>query len=274
MSPVTLVPAEATSPVDGARALIEEARRRHRRRRRWIGGAAVVLAAGTAVLVDGNSGTRGPAIVPGAGRHVAAPSPLCTSGPVTASPGVPGHEAAVLPDADGLCGGRAVRGMTLIGSGGGNGPAALQMGAKDADAPFSPGQLGLTSSLNQFWVLTTAVQRYGVRSLPLPLPITVAARHPGPAEVGVTVLSFDNDRSPGRILDSTFYNHRGWADTTAVPGRWHRNWLTTSVHSDANGGMNEFVLQGTVGVRWIQVAVVGSHLTLDEARAVAQATTA
>ncbi len=163
--------------------------------------------------------------------------------------------------------------MTLIDSGNAGGMNALNMGAKGVGLPFLPGELGLEAGLDQSWVLTTAVQRYRLANFPLPLPLSLAERYPGPAEVFINVLSFDNSRSPRQLLASSFYNHVGWPGTVQIHSRSNAKWLTTRVDSLSNGGMGEFVLQGAQGDRWIEIAVIGFDLTLNEARGLAEATT-
>jgi hypothetical protein len=269
----TLAPSDATNSVESAQALIEEARRRHRRRRWWTATAVVLVVACIGLVIEGTSGTGKSGGSYDVGRHRPARSSWCTSGLLSAAPGGSAISPGTLPATDGLCGGLAVRGLTLLSWGGGGGPDVLRMGVKDGGAPFTPAQLGLKGSLSQFWVLTAAFQSYGAKNLQLPIPSSFVKTRPGPAEVAVTVLSFDNGRSPQRLLGSTFYNHLGWPGTTQIHSPSDENWMVTRINSLSNGGMGEVLLQGSVGSRWIQVAVIGFDLTLDEARGIATATT-
>jgi hypothetical protein len=254
--------------VESTQALIEEARRRHRRRRLWTAATVVLLAAcvGFVIVETGGTGRSGPAY--NVERHQADRSSWCTSGPVKAVPGAYNAKAGALPATDGLCGGIAVRGMTLVGSS----PFPLYESKGTDRGPFTAAQLGLQRTLGQFWVLTSAVDAFGPKHLVLPIPTSFLHTRPGPAEVSVTVYSFDNDRSPQRLLNSPDYNHEpGW---TEIRSASNQGWRIIRVTSAGLAGLNDYILQGSLGSQWIEVAVIGLHVTLDEAREVANAATA
>ena len=176
----------------------------------------------------------------------------------------------MLPPADGLCGGLAVREMTLFFSN----PSELDDSTGPGTRwPFTPTQLGLQGSLQQLWVLTAAVRAYGPKNLMLPLPNSFVRPRPGPAEVSLRVLSFDNTRSPERLLTSPVYTDQ--AAGTHIQSGANHGWLVVRpTNSGADGVMNEYLLQGALGHRWIEIGVIGFHLTLGEARGVAKAATA
>ena len=149
----------------------------------------------------------------------------------------------------------------------------------DFPPPFMPSQLGLQASLQQYWFLTAAGQATGPNNLPL-LPTSFVRNHPGPAEVILQVLSYDSTRSPERLLasrlftDESIIESAGMTAVTHIHSPANDGWMVVHPNNYRdNGDMDEYFLQGALGDRLIQITVWGFHLTLDEARGLANATT-
>jgi hypothetical protein len=228
---------------------------------RWTAVAVAVLAAVTAVILLTRTTP-----VPGPAGTAAA----CTGG--SALPHVTGGQlgashdsqdgAVQLPASSGL---RCLEGMTQI--------SASQMPlwtSKDGDPPYSAQAVGLTGSLQQGFVLTPAVQKFGelYHGLTLPLPSSFTAAHPGPAEVYVDAWALRDSATARMVMNNPLYNNE---QAPLSSGGVHGG-LVWSVWSQANANMQEFMFKFVRGHDLVQVNVVGAQLTLAQAQRVAQAT--
>jgi hypothetical protein len=232
--------------------------------------AAVVIVASVIVML-------GSGVLHGDGRgHLIARSVWCGSGPVRTATVYSSSFSGVVPRADELCGGHALRGLRLISSGSeGNSDTVLAEGLKDGYPPFTPRELGIKGGFYQAWVLTSAVDQYaGMAVFPLPLPLSFADEHPGPAQVFVSTFVFNNRTSPERLLSTPFYNRHGDVGFTQIGLEGADSWLTLQVRSPANGGLTEFVFQRAAGDRWFQIVILGWHVTMSQGLTLASSATA
>ncbi|MDP9335886.1 MAG: hypothetical protein M3Q30_21620 [Actinomycetota bacterium] len=118
--------------------------------------------------------------------------------------------------------------------------------------------------VGQFWVLSAAIEQYGsAAKVPLPIPLTLASKHPGPAEVNVAVLVFRDRASPQALLNNPTYNtNPSW---TRLPDVSIPDGFVIKTYSVANDGLSGFIVQRAIGHTWIEVGVVGANLTAEEA---------
>ena len=152
--------------------------------------------------------------------------------------------------------------MTKVSSG----PAQLSP-AKDGYVPTLDCSFTPSGSLSQFWLMSSAVAHYGgVDKVPLPIPVSFASKHSGPTEVNVTVLVFTGSDQPRALLHNPdFATNPGWSkvDTPIRGGD------TLRVDSLANEGSDEYIVQFADGDRWVEVSLIGAHLTIGDAKYVA-----
>ncbi|HEV2375387.1 MAG TPA: hypothetical protein VGS19_24905 [Streptosporangiaceae bacterium] len=142
--------------------------------------------------------------------------------------------------------------------------------AKDGQGPNSENSVGFGASLQQGFVLTAAIRKYGAmyHGLPLPLPKAFACQHPGPAEVFAIVRGFASVSDARMILNSPQYNDEAPGVIPLQHGAVH-NGLVWRIDSQANGGMQEYLFKWIRNSDLTQVSVVGCRLSLPGARAVA-----
>jgi hypothetical protein len=168
-------------------------------------------------------------------------------------------DAPKLAEADGI---GSFPTMTKISSG-----TAPLSSAKDGfvaklDCTFTP-----SGSLSQFWLMSSAIAQYGgADKVPLPIPISFASKHSGPTEVNVTVLAFTGSDQPRALLHNPdFATNPGWSnvDTPIRGGN------TLRVDSLANDGSQEYIVQFANGDRWVDVSILGAHLTIRDVQYVA-----
>ena len=104
--------------------------------------------------------------------------------------------------------------------------------------------------------------------MPLPIPLSFASKHTGPAEVNVTVLAFSGSRQPRALLTNPdFSTNPGW---TKLPDATIHGGNTFKVDSLANDGLDDFILQWATKNNWVDVSVLGANLTIGEAQHVAE----
>lgn len=232
----------------------------------------------TAVMIGGVIGIFGSGVLKGSrGGHVVGRSVWCTR----QRAGNALSDALLFPATAGrLCGGDALRDMTLVvTSGEGKGNVALEDGNREA--PFTARQLGLEGSSHQVFLLTAAVDAniaalttYGTAMLPIRLPVFLVDRYSGPTEISYSAFVFNNPSSPERLLSTPFYNRDGAPGWKRIGIKGADSWLTSRVRSLANGGATDFVFQRAAGDRWIQIAIAGGHLTMNEGLILASSATA
>jgi hypothetical protein len=172
-----------------------------------------------------------------------------------------GQSVAELPKSSAF---QSIRHMTQIISG--NVPFSTSK-----DSAGSSANLGFTGSLQQGFVLTSAVKRYGGldAGLQLPLPLSFARKHPGPAEIFDYVWAFSTTSVPiGLLHNQTFLDSSVSEDSRLRSGAIGAG-MAWRIDSAANGGMGEFRFAWTKGSELIEVNVVGWNLSLSEARAIA-----
>ncbi len=182
---------------------------------------------------------------------------LSSSGP---SNGLP---AVQLPSSSGFT---AIRGMTQIISG------RIPLWVfKDGAGPYSASHVGFFGSLQQGFVLSSAIRKFGRlnHGLPLPLPMGFASAHPGPAEVFDLVWAFSDQSAAVALLHDPVFMNSEVSGMTALRSAAINDGLAWSIDSAANGGMREFRFAWVRGGHLIEVNIVGAKLTVDEARSVA-----
>lgn len=142
---------------------------------------------------------------------------------------------------------------------------------KDGKGKYSETQLGMTASLQQGFVLSSAISQYGPLNsgLVLPLPLDFAMAHPGPAEVFDNVWSFTNSNSPQLLLNDPTYMNSAVPGVVQLASGSVNGGLVWSIDSPANGGMQEYRFAWAQGSYLVEVNVVGAQLTLADARAIA-----
>lgn len=144
----------------------------------------------------------------------------------------------------------------------------------------SPTDIGLDSSdvpiggLSQGWVLTAAVNQFGgldngTTGLQLPLPLDFANQNPGPSEVFVTVLEMATPQQAQDLLDNATITGIQGQGYTALPSSAINSGLAGSIDSAANGGLSENRFQWVSGSNWIQVNVLGTSMTVQQAQSIA-----
>jgi hypothetical protein len=144
-------------------------------------------------------------------------------------------------------------------------------GFKEGTGPYSGRSLGLLGSLQQCWVLTSAIMRLGplTHGLPMPLPLWFATSHPGPAQVCDEVWAFANSWAPVKVLRNPEYTGSGTPGTITLRTGSIDHGLAWQVDSAANGGMSEFRFEWAQGMHLADVSVIGADLTLAQARGIA-----
>jgi hypothetical protein len=152
--------------------------------------------------------------------------------------------------------------MTRISSG-----TAPLSSAKDGYVPKLGCNFTPSGSLSQFWLMSAAIAQYGgADKVPLPIPVSFASKHSGPTEVNVTVLAFRGSDQPRALLrNPDFATNPGWINV-ATPIRGGN---TLRVESLANDGSDEYIIQFATGNRWVELSILGAHLTVGDARYVA-----
>jgi hypothetical protein len=126
--------------------------------------------------------------------------------------------------------------------------------------------------VGQFWVLSAAIEQYGsAANVPLPVPMSLVSKHPGPAEVNVTVLVFRDNASAQALLNNPTYNSN--SEWTRLPDVSIPNGFVIKTYSVANDGPTGFIVQRAIGKTWIEVGVIGAHLTAADAVRVANSVT-
>ncbi len=202
------------------------------RRRRWLVAIVILLVAGVAVgltLALSSSGGSG-----------------------QATPGLSSH-----------LGFSRIPALTRIASG----PASLCSGFKSEPPSYcSQGGPGLfVRGSEQVWALTAAVETYGMRHVPQPIPLRLARQHPGPAEVVVDVLTLANASVANRYMP--LYAHtEGY---TALPTAGINSGIAARIDSLANDGLSEVRFAWVGGRSIVEVNILGADLTVGEAQRVA-----
>jgi hypothetical protein len=127
----------------------------------------------------------------------------------------------------------------------------------------------VVGGVGQYWVLSAAIDQYGsAAKVPLPIPLRLASKHPGPAEVDVTVLVFRDSASAQALLNNPTYNTN--PEWTRLPDVSVPDGFVVKTYSVANDELTGFIVQRAIADTWIQVAVVGADLTAAEAVQVAE----
>jgi hypothetical protein len=153
-------------------------------------------------------------------------------------------------------------------------------GSTTTSSPGSTGttaasSVGLNGSLYQLWVPTAAITMFGTlgNGLQLPLPPSYTVGNPGPNEVTVQIFSFDSAAESGSL-----YSNPNFSDAsinaqqegfTPLPGSFINNGNAASYQSDSLAGLDTYQFQWTVNGYWVQVSVVGSSMTLEQAQSIA-----
>ena len=144
---------------------------------------------------------------------------------------------------------------------------------KDGAGPYTASAYGLTGSLGQGFVISTAIAKYGTLDsrpgLPLPLPLSFANLHPGPAEVFDSVWAFANSWAAAKLLHDPVFADTDVSGVSAEPSGSLHGGLAWKVVSAANGGLREFRFEWAAGSDLVMVSVAGARLTLKEAQTVA-----
>jgi hypothetical protein len=154
--------------------------------------------------------------------------------------------------------------MTQISAG-----TAPLSGSKDGYVPALDCSYTPVGSLSQLWIMGAAIEHYGSRDrMPLPIPLDFASKHPGPAEVNVTVLAFGGTAQPRALLTNPeFSTGVRW---TKLPDAAIHEGNAFRIDSEANDGQDEFLLQWASDNRWIDVSIAGASLTIEQAQRVAE----
>jgi hypothetical protein len=144
--------------------------------------------------------------------------------------------------------------------------------SKDGSGPYAENKVGFVASLQQGFVLNSAIRRFGGLNagLQLPLPMSFASAHPGPAEIFDYVWAFTNPTAPLKLLHNAMFMDAGAPGVTPMTSVSTASMQAWAISSAANGGMREFRLAWVRGDRLIEVNVVGSGLTFAAAQSVAR----
>ena len=127
------------------------------------------------------------------------------------------------------------------------------------------GPLFSTRGSEQVWALTPAVQKYGTHHVPLPIPLPLARRYPGPSYVVVDVFTTPSTSVAKHFLP--IYTHtEGY---TALPRTAINGGIAARIDSLANDGLNEFRFAWVSGTSMVEVNILGADLTVGEAQRVA-----
>jgi hypothetical protein len=127
----------------------------------------------------------------------------------------------------------------------------------------------VVGGIGQVWVSSAAVEQYGAaEKVPLPVPLELAAKHPGPVEVTLNLLKFRDASSAAALVHNpTYADHPEW---TRLPDVSIAGGFVYKVYSAGNDGLDEFVVQRVVDHSWMEVAVLGAQLSAAEAVHVAE----
>jgi len=138
---------------------------------------------------------------------------------------------------------------------------------KDGTGPYTESGLGFIGSLQQGFVLNSAIKRYGTlnKGLILPVPLKFAKLHPGPAEVFDMVWAFSGPQAPHMLLHSAIFMDTAVAGITPIAALTRKNMLAWTIDSAANDGLKEIRIALVRGDHLIEVNVAGARLTQSEA---------
>lgn len=145
-----------------------------------------------------------------------------------------------------------------------------------------------TQGLDQTWLLTPAVKRYGrpLRAAvkasgflgvsPSLIPLAVVRRHPGPAEVEVSVRTFQG--WAGRGVATMLLHDSGYVGSdnmyyTSLPGLAINGGLAGLIGRRSGGfadSQTEFSFAWTAGRSVVQVIVAGADLSASQAQHIAR----
>jgi hypothetical protein len=139
----------------------------------------------------------------------------------------------------------------------------------EGDPPIPPEcTYAAVGGIGQVWVSSAAVEQYGAADkVPLPVPLELAAKRPGPVEVTLNLLTFRDASSASDLLHNPTYIGPQW---TRLPDVSIAGGFVYKVYSAANNGLAELLVQRVVGTSWMEVAVLGAQLTVAEALHVAE----
>jgi hypothetical protein len=142
---------------------------------------------------------------------------------------------------------------------------------KDGTGPYTENGVGFTGSLQQGFVLNSAIKRYGTlnKGLILPVPPKFAKLHPGPAEVFDVVWAFSGPNAPHTLLHSGTFMDAGAPGIRPITALTGNDMLAWTIDSAANGGLKEIRIALVRGDHLIEVNVIGAGLTQSQAYSLA-----
>lgn len=117
----------------------------------------------------------------------------------------------------------------------------------------------------QLWVVNAAVRRYGIHHVPLPIPLTLARRHPGASEVSADVLTLAS-RSVARRFFPIETHTAGYA---ALPRAAINGGIAARIASRANDGLREFRFAWIRRASIVDLNILGANMTVSEAKRLA-----
>lgn len=118
---------------------------------------------------------------------------------------------------------------------------------------------------DQLWVLTATVRKYGIHHLPLPIPLTLARRHPGVNAVSSDVLTVASASVARRFFPIETHT----AGYTALPRAAINGGIAARIDSLANDGLREFRFAWIRRSSIVDLNILGSNMTVREAKRVA-----
>lgn len=193
--------------------------------------------------------------------QVVAPPPTTGTPGCTSEVSVGSHPE--LPAPAGLA---SIPGLTKISSDAGGLAPFKGKGAGTSIAPECT--YAAVGGIGQVWVSNAAVEKYATAAtVPLPIPFDLAAKHPGPVEVTLDVLTFRDASTARALLNNPTYVNSEW---TRLPDVSVAGGFVYKVYSAANGGLDEFLVQRVVDNSWMEVSVLGTQLTAAEAVPIAE----
>jgi hypothetical protein len=165
----------------------------------------------------------------------------------------------------GFAGISSIPGMTKVVSG--SFPACQSRGAP----PSYCNLVGSTTGLEETWVSTAAINAFGTlnHGLPLPLPSTFTGQHPGPAQVSVMVVSLATEGDATSLLNNPDYTGSWDPNYIALPSASVNGGVAARLVGPALDGQIELRFIWVSGTSVVQVNVLGAHLTVAQAQAVA-----
>jgi hypothetical protein len=138
--------------------------------------------------------------------------------------------------------------------------------AKDGYVPVLDCTFTPVGSLDESWLMSAAVARWGKDHVPLPLPEAFATQHREPEQVNLRVLQFVGGDQPLALLTNPDFANSGW-QPLPVSIRGGKAYRSPNLDRPTWGS---YIVQFPSGSEWVELSAFGPHLTIVDVRAIAE----